>query len=257
MPEGAGPESAGPPLPLPRGLDALLERGHQLGDGWRLAGGLGLFPAGSRRQVRGVTHLVAEEQSLHGEHLVHRPDRDEVRLGAKHETADANPARLAHGPVEEHVRPGGLGRLRHRDVGLVELDRVDVLQRHEVLDVDRVAPLRADPLDLLVRDQDHVALLRLGRRDQAHGNGHQPEAQGPGPHRGRHRGHSTAGLACFDTRRWRCGWRTATGSSSRAPKARLLGWPWRSWWPWPSLWEPSGWWTSRQGTSTARSITGR
>jgi hypothetical protein len=61
--------------------------------------------------------------------------------------------------VEEHI---GLGRLRrswHRDVRLLELHRVDVLEGHEVLDVDRGAPPGPDPIDLLVRDQDDVALL--------------------------------------------------------------------------------------------------
>ena len=67
--------------------------------------------------------------------MLHRPEQQCVRL-------------LASGP-------------RSKVVALVEIDGVDIRERHEVLDLDRLAALGSCRLDLVVAEQDDPALVRL------------------------------------------------------------------------------------------------
>ena len=108
-----------------------------------------------------ISDLVAEEHRLDGQHLLHRSDRHEVRLGPQHEPPDPDPPRLAHRVVEQDVGLGRLGRHRDRVVALVEGHGVDLLELDEILDVDRTAPSGADPLELLLRHRDELALVGL------------------------------------------------------------------------------------------------
>ena len=116
-------------------------------------------------EIGRVSDLVAEEHRLDGQHLLHRADRHEVRLGSQHEPPDPDPPRLAHRVMEQDVRLGRLGRHRDRVVALVEVDGVDLLELDEILDVDGSAPFGTDPLELLPRHRHEFALVGL---DAAH-----------------------------------------------------------------------------------------
>src|SRR5207248_11629185 len=61
---------------------------------------------------------------------------------------------------------GLLGALLRREiVGLAEIDRVDLLERDEVADVDRVGELDVQPVEVVRLDRHVAALLDLERAD--------------------------------------------------------------------------------------------
>ena len=74
-------------------------------------------------------------------------------LRPQHEPPDADASALLQRAQQQLV---GLLRStrRHHVVGLLEIDRVDVLETDELLEVDHAARRRSDPLDLLRLEED-------------------------------------------------------------------------------------------------------
>ena len=100
--------------------------------------------------------LVGEAHRRHRHHPVHRPQRGEVLLAAQHEARDRDLAGVLHRLDEQRV--GLLGALVGAEVvGVIEVDRVDLVQVDEVLDLDRPRLLRVELLELVTGD-DHVLL---------------------------------------------------------------------------------------------------
>ena len=102
--------------------------------------------------------LVVEEHRLHHQDVAGRADRDELLLGAQHDAGDRDLVGLLHRPEQQPVR------LRRALVGdevvrVVVVDGVDLVEVHEVLDVDRARLLRVQRVELVGRDDD-VAVLR-------------------------------------------------------------------------------------------------
>ena len=110
-------------------------------------------------EVLGRGDLVVEAHRGQGEDVVHRADRGQMLLVAEHEAGDRDLARLLHRLHEQRV--GARGALVGTEVvGLLEVDRVDVVEIDEVLDLDRAGPLRVE-LGELVAAQDHVLVGRV------------------------------------------------------------------------------------------------
>jgi hypothetical protein len=99
-----------------------------------------------------------EHHRAHREDVADGAQGDELLLGADDHLGDADPAGLAHGVDQE---PVGLGaaRARHEVVGVVEVDRVDLRELDEALDVDRLGLARVQALEL-ARLEDDVAVRR-------------------------------------------------------------------------------------------------
>jgi hypothetical protein len=144
------------------GLPRLREGLHELLGHLELAG-VGLDVRGVRHLVEGVgrDHLVVEDHRAHGQDVADRAQRDELLLGADDHLRDADPAGLAHGVDQE---PVGLGaaRARHEVVRVVEVDRVDLRELDEALDVDRLGLARVQALELAGL-QDHVAVRAISK----------------------------------------------------------------------------------------------
>ena len=107
----------------------------------------------------GVDDLVGEDHRRHPERVVaDRAHRDELLLGADDDGRDRDAARVAHGLEQQ---PVGLGAARpgREVVRVVVVDRVDVVERDEVLDLDRLRLLGIERLELARLDQ-HVAIGR-------------------------------------------------------------------------------------------------
>ena len=177
---------------------------------------------GDRALTIGREHLVGVAHRLEHEHAVDGADRDERLLRAHHEPPDRDLALLLHHVGEQAV---GLRRflVGHEEVGVLEVDGVDVDEVDEVLDLDLAARLRRQRRELVGLD-DHVAarlelvalhdlveghlfagllrhallahpgarlrlqlveadVERLRGRHQPHGHGDEAEAHGSGPDR--------------------------------------------------------------------------
>ena len=104
-----------------------------------------------------VDHLVVEDHGGHGHHVAGGPDRDEVLLLPDHHARDRDLVRLLHGAHQQAVGLGGAGAGREV-IGVVEVDRVDLVQVHELLDLDRARLLGVQCLELL--GLDHHVLVR-------------------------------------------------------------------------------------------------
>ena len=108
-----------------------------------------------------LVDLVGVAQRLQHHAAAARLEADDIFLAAHGELADADllrpPQRLAQDDE------GLLGKVvgRHDIIGLVEIDRVDVAQVDELAEVERLAALQLDALDLLVLEQDIFALRHL------------------------------------------------------------------------------------------------
>ena len=114
--------------------------------------------AGQAVERLGRHDLVGEEQRLEAQHVAHRPDGGQVLLGPQHQPGDGHLVGVLHRLEEQRV---GLRRplLRHQVVGPLVVDRVDLVEVDEVLDVDRPGGLGVERLELL-RGDDHVPVGR-------------------------------------------------------------------------------------------------
>ena len=101
-------------------------------------------PSSTRRLLGRLVDLglrvdvLGDEQRLEHERVALRPDQAELLLAGEHEAADRADLLLLQHLPEQHVR-AARGRRRRGDeeVGAVEVDRVDLAERDEPLDVDR------------------------------------------------------------------------------------------------------------------------
>ena len=104
----------------------------------------------SLRQLVGVHH------HRHHQRTVERAEDRNVLLGPHHEPRDAHPVGLLHRPYQQRVR---LGRVdRGNEVGAVEVDRVDLVEIDEALQIEPVGGLGSERCEFLVGDGDVVAL---------------------------------------------------------------------------------------------------
>ena len=129
-----------------------------LGHGQLALGGLGL---GERVELVDPVrreHLVAEQHRRQRHRVAGRPQRAQLLLGADHDPADGDLARLAHRLEQQPVGLGPAGG-RRQVVGVVVVDRVDLGEIDELLDVDRLGRLGVERVELLGLDQ-HVAVGR-------------------------------------------------------------------------------------------------
>jgi hypothetical protein len=104
-------------------------------------------------EVVGLDDLVGEAHRGHSQHAVHRSDRRQVLLVSQHEARDRDLALLLHRLDEQRVSLLGAG-VGTEVVGLVEVDRVDLVEIDEVLDLDRAGLLRVELLELLAGQHD-------------------------------------------------------------------------------------------------------
>ena len=117
-------------------LDQLLGHRQLALGGLGLVDGVELVEAVGRR-TSSAKSIVAMRQ-----HVARRADRDELLLGADDDARDRDLARLAHRVEQQPVGLGAAGAGREV-VGVVVVDRVDLVEVDEVLDVDRPRLLRA------------------------------------------------------------------------------------------------------------------
>src|SRR4051812_35777032 len=112
---------------------------------------------------RGVDDLVREDHRRHAEEVVaHWPHGDELLLGADDDRRDRHAAGLAHRVEQQLVGLRAAGP-RGEVVRVVVVDRVDLVQRDEVLDLDRLGLLRVQRLELARLDDD----IAVGRQLEA------------------------------------------------------------------------------------------
>ena len=103
-------------------------------------------------------HLVGEAHRRHRQHLAHRADRGQVLAVSEHEPRHRHLLRVGHRLDQQGV--GLLGPLvGPQVVGVVEVDRVDLVEIDEVLDLDRPRLLGVELLELLPGQND----VLLGR----------------------------------------------------------------------------------------------
>jgi hypothetical protein len=86
--------------------------------------------------------------------------RRQVLLAPDHDLGDPDLAGLVQRSDEQAIRLLG-PVLRQQVVSLAEVDRVDLVERDEVADVDRVRELDVEPVEIFVLDRDVPALLDL------------------------------------------------------------------------------------------------
>ena len=94
-------------------------------------------------------------------------DQAEVLLPPEDELADRGHARLGHRAEQEHVRPPScLGARRSEVVRAVEIDGIDVLERDEAQDLDRLRALEGNRLEIGLLDDHELALGDLPTLDE-------------------------------------------------------------------------------------------
>src|SRR5919197_2988498 len=115
-----------------------------------------------------VPHLVRVVHGLEEQEVVVGAQAGEVLLVADDDLRDPDLAGLGERANEQAVRL--LRALRRQEVvGLAVVDRVDLVERDEVADVDRVRELDVEPVEILVADLDVAALLDLEAADDVVG----------------------------------------------------------------------------------------
>lgn len=105
------------------------------------------------RGERGLAHLVGPQQRLEHEHVVPHAQRREPRALPERELHDRRPVGLLERAPHEHVRLVGL-RVGLQVVAAVEQERVDLLARHELHDLDLTAALGGERGEVLARQHD-------------------------------------------------------------------------------------------------------
>jgi hypothetical protein len=88
-----------------------------------------------------------------------------VRLRPKNESPDPGAPRPLHRADQQDIRLLSTV-LRSNDVALLEVDRIDVVQVDEVLDVDRSAPLGLDGSDLVIHEKNDRPVIAFGASQQ-------------------------------------------------------------------------------------------
>ena len=139
------------------GLGLKLVRGDLLDE---LHGELQLRLLDLRRRDRAPRRrpeLVGVAELLHDQAFLEGAEEDQVVLAAGGVARQRRAAGLPHGLGEQPV--GLVAPLVGAEIGgLLEVDRIDLIQGHELGDLDRVRRLRGQSLQLLVREQ-HILPL--------------------------------------------------------------------------------------------------
>jgi hypothetical protein len=109
-------------------------------------------------------HFIRVAHRLDAEHAVDRPDGDESLLAADDDATDRNLVQRGHRVDEQLVRLHAalVGR---EVVRLFEVQRVDLVEVDEFLDLDRVAAFGLERLDL---PRLHHHIPALGNLEPAH-----------------------------------------------------------------------------------------
>ena len=111
--------------------------------------------------------VVGEEERLQRERVALRADEAEVLLAPEHELADRGHPGLLHRAEQQHVRAAlRIGGRRREVVRPVEVHGVDVLERDEAEDLDRLRALERDRLEIGLLDDDELALRDLPALDE-------------------------------------------------------------------------------------------
>ena len=119
---------------------------------------------GLERGEAGLAHLVGPQQRLQHQDLAADPQRTQPGLVPQRELDDRHPVRVLQRPAQQHI---GLGRLGVglKVVALLEHHRVELLGRHELHDVDLVAVLGRDGLQLVAAQDHRAAVVLVGLVD--------------------------------------------------------------------------------------------
>ena len=115
----------------------------------------------SRKPKRGLAHLVRPDHRLHDDDAVAHPQRGQLLAVADRDLDQADlPARVER-VAQQHVR---LDRvlLRLEVVALGEVDRVDLLDRHELQHVDDARGRQRQVGEVLVGQDDRLAARAAG-----------------------------------------------------------------------------------------------
>ena len=102
-----------------------------------------------------------EQHRGHGQDPVEGPQGGQVLLGAHDHPADAHLPLVLHGRQQEGVGALGAVAVGGEVVGVLEVDRVDLVEGDEVLDVDGPGGPRLELLELLRVDHHVMALGQL------------------------------------------------------------------------------------------------
>ena len=141
-----------------------LERVAQVLDEGRRHLDLGLLEPASAVDLLRLTNLVGVVHGLQQEHAFIGTERSEVLLVADDHLRDAHLPGLV-----ERLDQKAIGLLcpllRNEVVRLAEIDRVDLFERDEIADVDRVRELDVEPIEVLVLEWNEPALLDLEPAD--------------------------------------------------------------------------------------------
>ena len=106
-------------------------------------------------------HLVGIAQDRGEQSLAERLEQDHALAAGEDHAGNARLALVAHGVADDGESLLGDLVVRGDVVGRLEIALVDLLARHEALDVDRVGALDLDRVELLVLDEDVGALADL------------------------------------------------------------------------------------------------
>src|SRR5581483_302107 len=148
-------------------LLGLERRAEVLDEGLRHLD-LGLAQLALLADLLRLPHLVGVVHGLEHEDVLPDAQRRQMLLVADHDLRDRDPPRLLERTDEQHVR---LLRalVREQVVGLPKVDRVDLLERDEVADLDRVRQLDVEAVDVLVLERHELALRDLEAPDDVLG----------------------------------------------------------------------------------------
>ena len=140
--------------------DMLREIEHVLGD----------FLVGNIVEIfRLLAHFVGIAQR-HAHHaLAARLQRDDVLARGEHHLADRDHALLADGFADHGERLLPDFPVRHDEVGIVEVELVDLLARHELVDIDHPLALDRNRFELLRVELEILALADLVALDDVGG----------------------------------------------------------------------------------------
>src|SRR5262249_15488409 len=97
--------------------------------------------------------LVRVVEGVEDEPVLVWPDEDEVLLPVMRELGDADLPGFAHGDGEEMIRLLAVA-VGSEVMDVAEVDRVDLGERHELLDFDRAIRFRLERLQLLLAEAD-------------------------------------------------------------------------------------------------------
>ncbi|MNB80795.1 hypothetical protein D3C75_275620 [compost metagenome] len=145
------------------GIFAGLKRRRQLGN--EQLRHLQLLVADRRRfrQAGNLgyrAYLIRIEHRLDGEAVVQHPDRSEAALGTDRNFGDPDLARLAH-RLHQQAVSSSAGLIGREIVCFLKINRIDLLQVHEIENCDRLGALFRQGIELVLVENYELSLLIL------------------------------------------------------------------------------------------------